>query len=207
MGEIESATNRTKADEVIAQLISSEDGLLKRLQSSRNRDSMEVAIVTFDTRTHTLLPKVLSQVDTNDLNIRLLAKHGGDTGMGTALSEANNIAQQWLSHADPRIARFVTILVMTDGQETAGTDPLGVAAAIKAQVTYPDGNRPSIVIATAAYGDNADENTLRAMATQQPDGYTFFKKVHSGEDLREFMLQSIIMASAPSAARPVTTIV
>jgi uncharacterized protein YegL len=197
MNESNVETGRTNADDVLHHLSKGPNNLLQRMVTSRNRDDLYLGLVTFDHRVDAILPRPIRQFDHGDLDIPLIQKHGQNTAIGTALSEALRLTQDWISQAPDKITRFATILLMSDGQETENSDPLGVAAQIKslAQIGV---SRPQIVLATAAYGSKADNATLKAMATFRPDGSVMFKKVSSGEELRDFFIESI-QASTPGA--------
>lgn len=210
MSEPERGTGHaTKAEAVVYHLVQEPVGdgetaggqqgsLLQRLESSRNADRFSLAVITFDDRVDVALhPRPLSEVQPEDLHIDLLGKHGGMTAIGAALEEASQLAQDWLTapDADPRVPRYVTILLMSDGQETMDTDPVRVAERIKAHIQQGDTSRSQVVIATAAYGDDADAATLEAIASRRPDGSPFFKRVHTGAQLRDFFLESISTAA------------
>jgi uncharacterized protein YegL len=194
----ESQTGRVKAESVIYHLVRQQQGdsrdtgsLLQRLKASSNRDRFWLSVITFDNRIDVALhPRRLEQVVPEDLDIDLLGKHGDLTAIGHALTTAHQIAQSWLDDADPLIPRFATILLMSDGQETVGSDPVGVAQTIKKNTSNELG-RPQIAIATAAYGDDADGATLSAIASQRADGSPMFARVDTGAQLRDFFMESI----------------
>jgi von Willebrand factor type A domain. len=208
MAEREPRTGLTKADSVMFHLIrepASENprsgSLLARLQRSRNRSSFWLGILAFSSRVEQILPPTpLSQVDPQSVDFDLLSRFGDNTAIGRALEEADRVAQLWLAGADPKLPRFVTILLMSDGCETCGTDPVGVAQRIHARVVATPSpgparlNRPVLVIATAAYGDDADEATLQAIASRYPGGQPMFARVQTGAELRDFFLRSISTA-------------
>lgn len=195
MGDKNREDDLTKADDVIRHLAGDSDSLLERLLTSRNREDMYVAWLTFDDRVDIILPRPVQQVTREEMNIPLLRKHGRKTAIGNALEEAFQVTQDWLSLASPRISRYSTILLMSDGRENVNSDPLGVAAKIKS-FGQNDGIRSAIMLATAAYGDDADNLMLQAIASNHPDGSPMFKKVDSGAELRDFFIESIY-ASKP----------
>ncbi len=188
-------TGRTKGQEVIHHLLSPTNGLLARLRASRTRDAFYVALVTFDDRVDVALhPTPVTQVADDDFDIDLLVKHGQSTAIGKALREAVALGRAWIAQADPDIPRVVTICLLSDGQETAGSDPLGEAQAVKSGPPEPRLGRPAITIASCAYGDDADEATLRSIASTGPDGSPLFLRSDSGERIRDFFLRSITSA-------------
>ncbi len=201
MAEREQRSGIIKAEAVVHHLIREPAGehprsgsLLARLQRSRNRDAFWIAILAFSSRIEQVLaPTPLGQVDPQGLPLDskdLLNRFGDNTAIGRALQEADRIAQAWLAGADPQLPRFVTILLMSDGCETCGTDPIGVARRIHARAGSGR-PRPPIVIATAAYGEDADEQVLQAIASARPDGSPMFARVHSGAELRDFFIASL----------------
>lgn len=208
MAEREPRTGLTKADLVMFHLVREPAGenprsgsLLARLQRSRNRHSFWVAVLAFSSRVEQILPPTpLVQVDPRSIDFDLLGRFGDNTAIGLAMQEADQIAQLWLSGADPKLPRFATILLMSDGCETCGTDPVGVAQRIHARIAAAPSpgpswlNRPALVIATAAYGDDADEATLQAIASRHPSGQPMFARVQTGAELRDFFLRSITTA-------------
>jgi len=193
MNDPEKATGRQKAAVVEDQITNLKDGLIQRLRKSTRAHEISLAIVTFDHRVKVLLnPTPVLRLDPASVKLDLLRRHGGSTAIGDALRTAGIIAEQFLAQEEEDIPRYVTILLMSDGQNNSGEDPLTVANAIKGRARDKAG-RPEIVIATAAYGDDADEETLRQIATQipeQPD--KFFAKVQTGEQLRQFFIASMV---------------
>ncbi len=190
-------TGTTGAQDVMSHLAGSPDSLLSRLMTSRNRDDLYMGLITFDNRVDVIPPRPILQLSKEELDIPLIKKHGQNTAIGSAVSEALRVGQDWSAQAPPKVTRFVTILLMSDGHENANSDPLGVAAHIKslAQIGV---RRPQILLATAAYGDKADYATLQAMASSRPDGSPMFKRVSSGAELRDFFIESI-QSSTPGA--------
>jgi len=190
MDEKNAETGKTKADEVIWHIVKGPDNLLSRLITSRNREGMFLGVITFDDRVDTIIPRPISMIDQMDLDIPLTQKHGQGTAVGAALLETFQIVQDWLSQAPDKIQRFATILLMSDGQETCDSNPIYAAARIKSYGATGT-TRPKIVLATAAYGNKADDATLQAMATSRQDGLPMFKRVSSGAELRDFFIESI----------------
>jgi len=207
MADVEKASGKKKAEAVEEHLIIAHDSLFARLKGGTRRHEISLALVTFDNRDEKRLdPTELAQLTRDDLSLNLLQEHGGSTAIGRALETAGEIAEQFIA-SEQRVPRFVTILLMSDGQETENTDPVGVAKQIhqKAkpkQIAGRPTQRPDIAIAVAAYGDDADVNTLRQIATQLPDqADKFFKRVQSGTELRAFFLESLTVAPEATGGR------
>ncbi|MGA7606400.1 MAG: vWA domain-containing protein [Anaerolineales bacterium] len=193
MGDKIQESGLTKAEDVIRHLVKGPNSLFDRLMTSRNREDLYLSWLTFDDRVDIILPRPIQQIPREEMDIPLLQKHGQRTAIGKALNEAFRVAQDWLALASPGISRYATILLMSDGQENANSDPLGAAAKIKS-FGQGSGVRPKIMLATAAYGDDADRVMLEAMASNRPDGSPMFKKVASGEELRDFFIESIYVS-------------
>jgi len=166
MRDEEQASGKPKAEAVEKHLIKDKNSLLARLKGGSRRHEILLALVTFDDTAEKLYdPTELAQLTSDDLTLNLVQKHGGTTAIGRALKMARDIAQQFLA-GEQRVPRLVTILLMSDGAENQNTDPLGIARQIhrdakRKQIHERFTQRPDITIATAAYGDDADENTLR----------------------------------------------
>ena len=79
---------------------------------------------------------------------------------------------------------------MSDGQNNSGADPRAVAQQIKDQFSASKTHGPELVIATAGYGDDADENLLREIATGEKN----YRRVENGEALRDFFLETIAVS-------------
>lgn len=197
MSLAETESKKVKWRAVKEHLIDSPTSWLQRMQVGQNRDVTYVALITFDHRVDVALsPMPLLQTTPADLEFDI-SKHCGSTAIGRALKEARQLAEDWLSHADPNVPRYVTILLMSDGEEQEGTNPLSVADAVKSIGGKPGISRNPITIATARYGDNADKNLLESMASQRGrDGEPMSKQVQTGEELRDFFIESMTVATA-----------
>ena len=207
MADVEKTSGKKKAEAVEDHLIRAQDSLFARLKGGTRRHEISLALVTFDNRDEKRCdPTELAQLTPADLTLDLLREHGGSTAIGRALETAGEIAQQFIA-GEQRVPRFVTILLMSDGGETENTDPVGQARQIHQQakpkqIAGRPTQRPDITIAVAAYGDDADENTLRQIATQLPDhADKFFKRVQSGTELRDFFIGSMTIAPEAGGGR------
>lgn len=193
MNNLTAGGQRTKAEDVIHYLVHDEQSLLERLKTSGNTDRLFVSAVTFDNKVSSIPVRPLNQVTAADLDIQLTHMHGNNTAIGLALREAFKMSREWIEQADPNIPRFATLLLLSDGQETAGSNPLGAANEIKAwaDANIQDLPRPPIMIAAAPFGTDADAGTLQAVASPNPkDGSPMCKVVLSGAELRDFFIAS-----------------
>ncbi len=197
----EPGSNRAKADMVELHLIGDGAGpksLVQRLKESTRLSEIQLAVVTFDHRVRRALdPAPVAEIDPAGLHLELLQQHGGATAIGLALKEAGKIANDFVRGEEEGIPRYALILLMTDGREEGpqkddpSADPVKVAEEIKALAQTQRG-RPEGIIASVAYGAEADEATLQKLVTSPLTADSgFFKKVRSGEELREFFMQSM----------------
>jgi uncharacterized protein YegL len=158
------------------------EGLVARFQASALHEMWHLAVVTYDTRARSRQPKPLDDVLPADLHLDI-SVHGGKTAIGGALREAERVIDAWLGESDV-LPRKATVLLFTDGLENENSDPIGVAAALKAK---------NILMVTAVYGDVGDdgEKTLTAMASLDPGGNPYFARVEKGAELRDFFEHSV----------------
>ena len=157
-------------------------GLMSRLRNSRQRENFYLAVVTYDHRVQTgrLEPTPVTQVDdTADYNP--LKDHGGETAIGDALEGAYEVAEAFLK-GQSAASRSVVIVVMSDGQNNRGKNPVEVAERIK-----QSGQR--ITVCAAGYGRDRglDEMTLKRLVSE-PQGYKFTMNTN---ELRDFFEASI----------------
>lgn len=191
---------RTKAEEVEYFLFRGQDSLLERLKTSLNSDKQNFCAITFDDTVSVMPVQPLGQVTVAVLENQFAQPHGNRTAIEPALDEAFNMVRPWIEQADPYIPRFATILLMSDGCENCGTNPIAAAEGIKKWSAEHSGDlpRPPILIATAPFGSDADRATLTAVACPNPkDGQPMCKFVKTGSELRDFFLASL-HASTPA---------
>lgn len=191
MGGVESVTNRVKADAV-------EDAmreLVDPLQNSAIAHEFLVAILAFDHQVDCPLPPTpVRDLDGSDLELDLLGTHGGTTAIGDALERAAELAEEFMADEEPggAVPRYVVILLMSDGQNNTGSAPRAVAQRIKDRFSQAKPHGPELVIAVAAYGDDADEAMLRDLASND----TYFRRVENGAELRDFFFQTISVSAS-----------
>jgi len=127
-----------------------------------------------------LVPTPVAQVDdTADYNS--LKGHGGETAIGDALEGAYAMAQAFLD-GQSTASRSVVIVLMSDGQNNRGANPVEVAERIK-----QSGQR--ITLCAAGYGKDRglDEMTLKRLVSE-PHNYKFTMNTN---ELRDFFEASI----------------
>ena len=159
-------------------------GLISRLRNSSNRENFCLAIVTYDHRVNRsrLAPTpVLKVDDTADYNP--LEGHGGETAIGDALEAAYEIAESFLAGQN-MAPRSVVIIIMSDGQNIRGKDPVEVAERIKQSE-----QSERITVCAAGYGKDGglDELTLKRLVSA-PGREKFTMNTN---ELREFFEASI----------------
>ncbi|HOR00677.1 MAG TPA: VWA domain-containing protein [Anaerolineae bacterium] len=178
-------------------------GFIARLKGSTVTSGLYVAMIFFDDRVEAQLqPTPVSQIDPATLSPDNFTPRGA-TAIGDALEAAQAMAQQWLAEAQGAEIEFrcVGIFLMSDGENNRGAAPIAVADAIKTNAgTVPQlGGRPRIVIGTAAYGADADEATLRQIASApwREGQAELFARVTSGAQLRNFLVSSSLALAQP----------
>ena len=192
MADIEKHTGMVKAEAATHAF----GEVVGRMQISDMNEQFMISLVTFDDNVKCPIPPTyVNDVDDSDLEIDLLEMHGRNTAIGDALEKARQIAEDFLADEDPdgAIPRYVVILLMSDGQNNSGADPRVIAQQIKDQFTETKRHGPQLVLATAGYGDDADENLLREIASGEDN----YKRVEDGEALRDFFIATISVAMTP----------
>jgi hypothetical protein len=195
-GPASSDPNWSKANEVYKHIVSDRDGLLKRLNSSSNRQAYYLGAVLFTERVERIsIDKMVKDDDTVLLAPpeAAFSPRGSGTAIGDALAAAGEMAQRWIGDGGGR-ERIATILVLTDGGNNSGKDPRTVAEGIKKGARHLGHiNRDAITIATAAYGLGADKQLMSDIASPDRNlgGKPMFEVVESGEQLRDFLIRSL----------------
>jgi len=177
-------SGQTKAEEVNQAV----RGLITRLRHSTLCENFYLAIVTYDDKVNKarLAPTpVLKVDDTADYNP--LEGHGGETAIGDALEAAYEIAGAFLAGQNTA-PRSVVIIVMSDGQNNRGKDPVEVAERIKQSK-----QNERITLCAAGYGKGRglDELTLKRLVSQ-PGCYKFTMNT---EELRDFFTATMTIVS------------
>jgi uncharacterized protein YegL len=194
MAGIESISGMQKAESVEKAVTE----LAERLATSDMAEQYALAVVSFDNRVeHPLPPTLVLDLDPTDLNLDLLRRHGGSTAIGDALAQAGQVVEQFLADEQDGIPRYAVILLMSDGQSNSGEDPLAVAQRLKTQFNRSKPHGPELVIATAAYGDDADAHILGQIASDP----AYHRRVESGVELRNFFFRTITRSLSGEAIR------
>lgn len=191
MGAEQESPGVTKAEAVRRALADPQQGFFSLFKNSGRVNAVDFTVLVFDQHVETRIPTTpAADLDVEDAFARLdlMSGHGGRTDMRTALEEAGDLA---LSFVDPqaRPPMFATILLMTDGahNEPAPDPSVVIAAADEIRRKAPQtDSRPSIVIACAPYGPDADTATLQQIATP---GY--YQKCNSATEIRAFFIRSL----------------
>lgn len=175
-------TGKTKAEEVNTAV----QGLISRLKNSRKREQFYLAIVTYDHRVTTrLVPTRVPEINDNE-DYNPLKGHGGETAIGDALESAVQVADQFIASRTEGIPRTAVVVLMTDGQNNRGKDPVAVAEAHKAKGT-------DVVICAAGYGkQEVDALTLQRIVTDM----SRYVRAYDPEVLRKFFEESISQVAA-----------
>jgi uncharacterized protein YegL len=165
-------TGQTKADEADVATRT----FVGRMQHSRHVDNFFLAGVSFSHKvTPDFIPlQPMAEVDeTGDYNP--LDPQGQGTAMGDALATAREIAEEFLATSS-EFPRSAVIILMTDGMNNHGQDPLKIAEEIK--------QNEQIVLCAAGYGKGSgiDDLTLQKIVSR-PDCYV---RAYNPEELRKF---------------------
>lgn len=162
--------------------------LVGRLQKSSRKQDFWLALIVFDNNIAVRLqPTPVVDVDVSSLKTNPYL--GGTTAIGDALYTAGEMANEFLSK-ESDLPRSVIIMLMSDGQNNAGRDPISVAEDIKKKW-----KRDKLNIVSVAYGKDADKETLKAIVT---DKERDFCETDQSEKLRDFFLQSIVRRETPA---------
>jgi Mg-chelatase subunit ChlD len=143
-------------------------GLCQELALLINKDAFEIAVIRFADTAELVHP--LQKASSLVGHLRPLEADGG-TNLTSALELADRILTEAARPIAPQAIRYVRPLtvVMSDGRHNTGPSPIPAAAALK---------RSSDLL-TVAFGDDADEEMLRAIATEQ-----LSVRCRAGADLR-----------------------
>lgn len=112
----------------------------------------------------------------------------GQTAIGDALNSAGKIARDFLQ-APGEFPRSVVVMLMSDGENVVGEDPVAVSESIKTEF----GNK--CTICCVFYGDDNDlgVGTLRTIASpSNKEGKSNFKTTKDSSQLRDFFLDSFM---------------
>lgn len=155
--------------------------LIQRLSGSSRKDEIYISMVAFDHQVELrLAPTQVSQID-QEMNLDPMANHGGETAIGDALNMAHQITEEFLQNEQEGLPRDAIIILMSDGCNNAGSvSPKTIAKKIK--------ENERIIIATAAYGTDADKRLLKELSS---DSDKFYCEPKTGNELRDYFLASI----------------
>lgn len=160
---------------------------LTRLGASRNRKNFSVALLAFSDSSRVLAgPTPVAEVDDN-ANYNPLIPGGSGTHIGTALAEARQVAAGFLAeHKDSGVPCSVVVVLMSDGENTGGLDPLAEATTLKSD---PDVTLCTTLFPGASDAPSTDDvkNLLMQMATSP----AHYKTVYDAETLRKFFTASV----------------
>lgn len=180
-------------------------GLVARLQHSQRKDNVDMGIIRYDNSAEVYRGNIfpitdwqLSQpapqltppnhYELGGQTFDLLSGKGGGTNIIAGLEAAEVMKDAWLTaNQSGNNECFVTILLMSDMLHNEGSshEPVQVATRIKRNVMLR--NRPQVLLAAAAFGDDADLNLM----TQIASGSEFAVKTTDPIKLRDFFLNSL----------------
>jgi uncharacterized protein YegL len=170
--------------------------MFSRFKSSRSAGNFAFAIVTFGDSANGDRMRI-TQATNLDENASYdpTPGHGGGTYIGSGLSEAKRIAEDFLSgQTQGGLSRDAVILVMTDGMCGDPDRTLEIAKEIK--------QNSKIRICSTLFSQlderdvAAPQQLLRKMATDPVAGY---KTVYDGQALRDFFTASMSVSATRGA--------
>jgi uncharacterized protein YegL len=162
-------------------------GLITKLQGSSRRQDFWLALIVFDNNVEVrLTPTPVTEIEISSIETDPYL--GGETAIGDALFAASNMAEDFTaSEAD--LPRSVVIMLMSDGQNNTGREPLSIAENIKTRFSG------KVTIVSVAYGKDADKETLIRIANDPEKG---FRATDSADQLRSFFEASIVERERPA---------
>ena len=164
--------------------------LFGRLKDSSIKDSLEIALITYDDRPEAVInpPVPAPQLDLN-ADYNPTQGHGGNTRIDLALEEAERIVADFLKNAPPEGVDYsAVIILMSDGLCHEPQRTRQVASRLKERF----GSRLKLTAAffSAGSDDPVGEQLLREIVTAP----VCFTTVKTGEALREFFKASLSTA-------------
>lgn len=147
--------------------------LVAELASPANRDAFFIAVIDFETTARVVHPPARASERLGALTPLAI---GGATNLCHGLELAQQLIQEHRRTAAPSTHPPV-VVIYSDGAFNEGGSPVPVAGQLKQQ---------EALILSVAYGEDADLDTLRAIATSPEHCYA---RAASGNELRRFMAQ------------------
>lgn len=159
---------------------------IETLQKSSRRQDFWIALIAFDNNVEVrLLPTPVTKIELS--SIKTDPYLGGSTAIGDALFTAGNMAEEFIT-SETDLPRSVVIMLMSDGQNNTGREPLTIAQDIKTRLSG------KVNMVSVAYGETADKETLLRIASDPERGFCF---TDSAEELRSFFEASILERERP----------
>lgn len=146
--------------------------LVADLAGPANKDGFSVAIVDFGDDARVV--HGLTKATALNGSVTTLNANSGSTNITAGLEKALDIIEKAAAAPTPGITHLRTIVILfSDGGHNTGPDPVTVAARLKGKAD----------IVTVAYGKDADEDGLKALATSDQHFY----RCSNGAQLRQFL--------------------
>lgn len=180
-------------------------GLIARLQHSQRKDNIDMGLIRYDNTAEVYQGNIRPITDwelsqpapqltppnhymLGGQTFDLLQGKGGGTNIVSGLEAAEFMKDEWLNkNQTGNNECFVTILLMSDMLHNEGSphEPVKVATRIKRNVILRE--RPQVLLAAAAFGDDADLSLM----TQIASGQEYAVKTTDPIKLRDFFLSSL----------------
>jgi Mg-chelatase subunit ChlD len=162
--------------------------LLTRLAASKNRKNFSIAVIAFSDSSVIQLPSTpVERIDDN-ASYNPLLPGGSGTHIGTALSEARRVADEFFrTNRDSGVPSSVVVVLMSDGANTGGLDPITEAASLKSQsdVTL------CATLFSGVGGDVGETEEAKNLLMQIATSPAHYKTVYDTETLRKFFIASV----------------
>lgn len=157
---------------------------LDKFKKSRKKNWFYFSVVAFGETAKTILPiQPVASIDTH-ANYDPLRHFGGQTFIGSGLSEALNIANNFLNNKTNNVPHSVIIIVLSDGEclKSAATEEIGKKIKGNAQIrTY------SCLVETLGKQDANAISLLKKIATSTD----CFQTVYDKDTIRDFFVHSL----------------
>ncbi|WP_176765190.1 CARDB domain-containing protein [Halovenus aranensis] len=139
--------------------------------------------------------------DIAEVNESLRVAPGGNTDIAGAISAAENklVSETDLDYGNPDSDRYQTVILLTDGIDNSGADPVSVAN----ETNMSHGSQPlDFSVYTVGFG-NADEEVLKDVARYAGNGDGNYTKADNPEELAgifEGLIKEITEEKEPEVA-------
>lgn len=149
--------------------------LITKLKNHRDAKSFILTVLTYDQDVEqTIMPTPVLDMD-EKADYNPLKGHGGKTAIGDALEKGFEVAYDFVK-TPSEIPRSAVILLMTDGINNAGRDPIEVSEEIHKKIKREELNNKIRRICALGFGfkndpESLDTDTLKKIVTDMKSGH------------------------------------